>query len=249
MEEQQFTMTHLYLIRHGEALSAIKGLIGDTGLSPLGILQAERLRDRLAATKEIEPDVLIASTLPRARQTAEIVAPAFGALPLLLDDEIQELRPGLADGMTEEEYDKKYGFPDFTNNPFQVVAPEGENWGQFMLRVGTALDRIIREHEGKTIVLFCHGGIIDGSFLFFFRMSSLSVPPAGFYTRNTSITHWHRVTWKRRNDQESTRWRLINYNDAVHLYDIGTPERIAWHNLLKRPASDGDRPTVPLETE
>ncbi len=241
-------MTHLYLIRHGEALSAIKGLFGDTGLSPLGVEQAEHLRDRLAATKEIAPDVVIASTLPRARQTAEIVTPAFGDLPILLDDEIQELRPGLADGMTEEEYDKKYGFPDFINNPFRVVAPEGESWGQFMLRVSMALDRIIREHEGKTIVLFCHGGVIDGSFLFFFRMSSLTIPPAGFYTRNTSITHWHKVKWQRE-DRDASRWRLISYNDALHLRDIGTPERIPWESLLKRPASDGDRPSVPLETE
>ncbi|WP_198925277.1 histidine phosphatase family protein [Dictyobacter vulcani] len=57
-------MTHLYLIRHGEAMSAVERFVGDGGLSPLGILQAQRLRDRLAATKEIAADVLIASTFP-----------------------------------------------------------------------------------------------------------------------------------------------------------------------------------------
>ncbi|HEV2659387.1 MAG TPA: histidine phosphatase family protein, partial [Ktedonobacteraceae bacterium] len=49
-------MTQLYLIRHGEALSAIKGFVGDGGLSPLGVQQAEQLRDRLLATKEIAAD-------------------------------------------------------------------------------------------------------------------------------------------------------------------------------------------------
>ena len=44
--------THVYIIRHGEALSAAQRTMGNTRLSPLGVKQAERLRDRLAATKE-----------------------------------------------------------------------------------------------------------------------------------------------------------------------------------------------------
>ena len=114
-----------------------------------------------------------------------------------------------------------------------------------MLRAGTALDRILREYDGKTIVLVCHGGIIDGSFLYFFKMSTLTPPAAGFYTRNTSITHWRQVI-----SQKNTRqWRLIKYNDAFHLHDIGTAAAIPWGQLRARPASDGDRPAIPLPTE
>src|SRR6266852_7381270 len=186
-------MTQLYLIRHAEAMAAIKGFIGDGGLSPLGVMQAERLRARLEATKEIAADVLISSTFPRAHKTADIIAPALG-LPLILDDAIQELRPGEADGMPVEMFRKKYGEADFIQNPYRPLAPGGENWGQFMLRVGEALDRIVRKYEGKTIVLVCHGGVIDGSFLYFFKMSAWTLPPARFYTRNTSITHWRQLT-------------------------------------------------------
>ena len=32
-------MTHLYLIRHGEAMSAIKGFVGDGGLSPWHLIK------------------------------------------------------------------------------------------------------------------------------------------------------------------------------------------------------------------
>lgn len=53
--------------------------------------QAERLRDRLARTGEITADVLIASPLPRARQTAEMLAPALG-LMVTLDAEMEEWR-------------------------------------------------------------------------------------------------------------------------------------------------------------
>ena len=238
-------MTQLYLIRHGEAMAAIKGFIGDGGLSPLGVMQAERLRDRLKATQEIEADVLIASTFPRAQQTAEIIAPALG-LPLILDDTIQELRPGEADGMPVETYRKTYSAVDFMQNPYQPIAPGGENWGQFMLRVGGALNRIVRTYEGKTIVLVCHGGVIDGSFLYFFKMSAWTLPPARFYTRNTSITHWKQLTLE---TNEEKYWHLMKYNDAFHLYDIGTNAHIPWGEILNHPASDADRPSVPLQTE
>src|SRR5437016_5081477 len=96
-------MTHLYLIRHGQALSAVQGTIGNTDLSPLGIKQAEHLRDRLAATSEIVADVLIASTMLRAKQTAEIIAPALG-LPIIFDSDVEEWRDGEAEQWKIEEY-------------------------------------------------------------------------------------------------------------------------------------------------
>src|SRR5712692_9494422 len=99
-------MTHLYLIRHAE-MSPMKGFLRDEGLSPLGRLQAERLRDRLAATQEIKADVLISSTFLRARQTAEIIAPALDLVPLP-DDDIQEMRPGEACGLPVKEFREKY---------------------------------------------------------------------------------------------------------------------------------------------
>jgi probable phosphoglycerate mutase len=239
----QKLMTDLYLIRHGE-MNPIKDFMRDDGLSPLGRLQAERLRDRLAATQEIKADVLITSTFPRALQTAEIIAPALD-LVAIPDDEIQELRPGEAYGLPVKEFREKYQEVDFVENPFRPSAPGAENWGQFMLRVGTALNRITREHAGKTIALVCHGGIIDGSFLYFFRLSSLAVPPVHMYTRNTSITHWQQNT----SEQRGMFWRLMKYNDVFHLHDIGTPTRIPWAHLSARPASDDDRPAVPLESE
>ena len=237
-------MTELYLIRHAEAMAAINGFIGDGGLSPLGVTQAQRLRDRLAASHEIAADVLIASTYPRAQQTAEIIAPAL-SLPVLLDEALQAFRPGEADGLTVEQFRERFGEPDYEVNPYQPFAPGAENWGQFMLRVGSALDRIVREYAGKTIVLVCHGGIIDGSFLYFFKVSAWTLPPARFYTRNTSITHWQQIA----SEKNELHWHLIKYNDAFHLHDIDTPARIPWGRILVRPASDEDRPSVPLESE
>lgn len=237
-------MTDLYFIRHGEALGAVHHIIGDTALSPLGILQAERLRDRLAATGEITADVLISSTFKRARQTAEIIAPAF-ELPIVFDDEVQELRDGVGEGMHIQEYRAKYGEVNFRETPFRQVAPAGENWGQFVLRVSTALDRFIHKYNGKTIVIVCHGGVIGASFLYFLGIGSLQYPQAGFDTDNTSITHWARRSISGR----PARWRLKCYNDDMHLRDIRSAIRIPWRALSVSPAEGAEQPIVPLEDE
>src|ERR1700736_4699237 len=105
--------TYLCLIRHGEAVPNVRpimgGMRGDAGLTPLGVSQAERLRDRLTGTGEICADVLIASPLPRAQQTAKIIAAAL-QLPILVDDDVQEIRVGEADGMHPDEVRARFGW-------------------------------------------------------------------------------------------------------------------------------------------
>ncbi|MFV9505366.1 MAG: histidine phosphatase family protein [Oscillochloridaceae bacterium umkhey_bin13] len=236
-------MTHLYLIRHGEAWGNVQpivaGMQGDKGLTPRGVAQAERLRDRLARG-ELKADVLIASTLPRARQTAEIIQPALD-LPIIFDDEVQELMIGEADGMTNQEAWAKFGLPDFDGHPLREIAPGGDSWGSFMLRVGRALTRITTEHAGKTIVVVCHGGVIDGSFIHFFQMPSLIVPPTDFHTRNTSLTHWEQLERRGR-----LMWRLNSYNDIAHLHDIGAVESVRWEDT---DLTGNGHPASPVPTE
>src|SRR4051794_30023408 len=97
--------TRLLLVRHGAAKAAdtgvIAGIEGCTGLSDLGRRQAEALRDRLSAAP-IQVDVVRTSLLPRAIETAEIIAPALGGHlgPAERDCDLCELHPGACDGMT-----------------------------------------------------------------------------------------------------------------------------------------------------
>ncbi|GAB4438541.1 MAG: histidine phosphatase family protein [Chloroflexi bacterium OHK40] len=239
-------MTHLYLIRHGEAWGNVEpiiaGMKADRGLTPRGVAQAERLRDRLAQG-EIKADVLIASTLPRARQTAAIIQPALG-LPIIADDEVQELDIGEADGMTAQEAWAKFGPPDFDRFPLRPIAPGGESWGDFTLRVSRALSRITTEHAGKTIVVVCHGGVIDCSFVHFFQMPGLVLPPTDFHTRNTSITHWEYLERRGR-----YLWRLNSYNDIAHLHDIGAVESVRWEAPELTPPEGETHPAAPVPTE
>ena len=238
-------VTHLYLIRHGQAVSAVEGSMENTRLSPLGVKQAERLRDRLAATQEIRADIVISSTMKRARHTAEIIAPALG-LPITFDEEVEEWRDGDYQAMTQKERQAKFKHVPITEWPYIRIAPGAETWTEFNLRMGSALHRITQEHSGKTIVIVCHGGIIDGSFQLFFGLSTLQFPRALMGgTRNTSITHWS-------NDSSEEygiplTWFLEQYNDAMHLYDINSPVRIPWKEISAKPVDEGDTPEVPTD--
>lgn len=222
-------MTHLYLVRHGEAVVNVEpiigGIKGDTGLTPRGVQQAESLYERLSLSKEITPDVVIASTLPRARQTAELVAPAFG-LPIVWDEEVQEIHVGEADGMYHNEAWKKYGSPHFEFDPYRPISPGGESWADFMLRVGRAIHRIITTHQDKTIMVITHGGFIDGSFAYFLNIHTRGPQRLEFYPHNTSLTHWEQYHY-----HEKRIWRLVCYNDITHLRRVGVKESPRWANV------------------
>ena len=226
--------THLYLIRHGQAVVNVTpilgGMKGDTGLTDTGREQAGRLRDRLIATREIKADVLLASTLPRAMETAQIIAPALG-LPIIPDDDLHELRVGPeADGLSLDEYRKRFGWVDLTREPLRPVDPGGESWAMFQLRVAITLNRIVTEYAGKTVVIVAHGGIIDSSFIYFFGMNAHAVPAARFHTSNTSITHW-----ERRMNHGRLQWRLAKYNDDLHLLGLSGTTPYDWTKVLPLP--------------
>jgi len=239
-------MTHLYLIRHGQAISAVENTFADTGLSPLGVRQAERLRDRLAASHEIVADVLIASTFRRAKETAEIVAPAL-ELPIIFDDEVQEWRDGLTgdNSVSIKEYVAELNATPLDQKPFFRNIPAAETWVEFALRACTALNRITQEHAGKTIVIVCHGGIIDCSFIYCLGLSSLFFPRAFFATHNTSITHWFRGSYV---DLPES-WILEHYNDATHLRDLDSEIKIPWRQIAARPVLGKDQAAVPTEAQ
>ena len=206
--------TTLALIRHGESNVTVNRVIGGhrtcSGLSDLGRQQAERLRDRLATTGELAADVLISSNYARAIETAEIIAPAFPDLEIDIDQGFGEHDPGPEiDGMTFDGYVERFGMPNWSD-PDVDVFPGGETIAAFHSRVGSALAALIEAHRGKTIVVACHGGVVDATFRHLLRTASTG----GFelHTLNTSITEFRSVA--------SGEWRLQRYNDAAHLHGL-----------------------------
>ena len=203
--------TRLVLVRHGEARAAQQRVVGGergcTGLTELGRRQAEMLRDRLSRTGEVRADVLLASTLPRAIETAQIIAPALGHPDIVSDCDLCELHPGECDTLGWDEYAERYGV-DMAAHPFEPMSPGGESLAEFNVRVGQALTRLSEEHEGRSMVVACHGGVVIGSVICFLGLPTQRPPAADLLVTNTSITEW---------DRRDGHWRLVRYNDAAHL--------------------------------
>jgi probable phosphoglycerate mutase len=219
--------TRLVLIRHGESRSSVDRVVGGhegcTGLTDRGVRQAKALRDRLAQSQELAgTTTLLTSVLPRAIETAEIIAPALGDVRVEQRCELCEIHPGAGDGLTWEEFTALYR-PEgpATGNLYRPVAPQAESWAGFAARVGEALLRVAAEQAGETVVIVCHGGVVEAAFA---ALGALPLRrPFDVRIENTSITEWtyepgetdlgnagHRLA----------RWRLDRFNDAAHLANL-----------------------------
>lgn len=205
-------MTRLIYVRHGESNSTVSRVIGGhrtcTGLSPLGAEQAERLRDRWQQNPEFTPDRILASHFPRAQETAAILAEAFENVPVETDERFGEHDPGPdCDGMSMKEFVAAYGTESWEEDPFGVTFPGGETLALFHYRVGAAIRSLTDEHLDSSIVIVCHGGVIDAAV----RLALRAPSTGGFLlsTLNTSITE---LSLDRPN-----KWVLRRYGDAAHL--------------------------------
>lgn len=221
----------LILVRHGESNVTVQQVVGGpltcSGLSDLGRIQAAALRDRFAAGHEPTIDELWASTMPRAKETAEILNEQLG-LELQIDGDLEERRPGEADGTPWAEFGDRFEYDH--NNPFSPLSPGGESAVDFAYRVEQAVHRVIEQAAAapqpgdaddatpreRTVLIVCHGGVVD---VVFRHLLSTQVH-AGFHlwTLNTSLSEF-----RTRDLTHPKVWQLVRYNDSAHL--AGLPRR------------------------
>ncbi|MGC2484823.1 MAG: histidine phosphatase family protein [Acidimicrobiales bacterium] len=161
------TGTRLVFIRHGECVANERGLaggpIGDGGLTELGRAQARALARRLAITKELHgARAFYTSMLPRAIETGAIV---FGVInPDLAprrEEDLGELRVGVADALTWSEIEERYELPDWNTDPGRRNVPGGESLIEFHARCVAIIDQIVARHPNELVVIVSHGGVIE----------------------------------------------------------------------------------------
>ncbi len=211
--------TRIVLVRHGQSQAQERRFVGGhdgcTGLSDLGRRQVGALAERLADSGELAgASVLYASVMARAVETAQILAPALGDLEVRSECAFCESHPGAeADGLSWDEFNRRWPLPaEWT--PQTRRNPGAESYAEMQERVGGRLDTLRKSHEGETVVVACHGGVVMHSM---FRW--LELDPVGNRTRawlnpvNSSITEW------RLGDHPY--WRsgieLVRFNDHAHL--------------------------------
>jgi probable phosphoglycerate mutase len=213
--------TTIVLVRHGESRNQAEGFYGCHehcgGLSDLGRRQVEALRDRLVATGELaHATALYSSVIRRAVETAEILAPALQGLDVQQDCAFCELHLGQADGLTVDEFERRYVWPDDGDWSVDLrVVPDGETYREMGERVAAGLDRLLERHRGETVVVACHGGVVMQTMWRWFALEPAGHGRAWFNPANSSMTIWREGESPWRKTAEPI--ELVTFNDHAHL--------------------------------
>lgn len=200
-------MERLILVRHGETewnrVGRYQGF-ARTSLNERGRRQAERVASRLA---HWEIDVLYASDLPRAVETAQPIAEQLG-LPINDLAAIREIDVGEWEGLTVSEIESQHtaNWEAYLANPMNTVRKGGESLAQLAERVTQAFRRWEVEHAGQKVLAVTHGGPIKA------LVCTLPGLPLE-YRMNLIIGNASITTFVYQYD----RWRLESLNDRCHL--------------------------------
>ncbi len=155
-------VTSVLAVRHGETAwnreTRIQGQL-DIPLSPLGAAQASRLAQALDGQGV---EVIYASDLARARQTAEAVAQQLG-LALQLEPGLRERGFGLFEGLTWAEIETRWPAESerWRRRDPEFAAQGGESLQDFYARAVAAVEALASRHPGQTVLIVAHGGVLD----------------------------------------------------------------------------------------
>lgn len=198
-------MTRFYLIRHGETEENRTGRyqgFSAVALNEIGQAQVRLLAGRLA---DLPFDVIYSSDLPRAVQTARMIA---RGRTVALDPRLREINVGRVQGLTDELIARQEPEfwaavqTDWTRTPY----PGGESPVDLHRRAVEALDAYSRRYPGGRVAVVTHGALI----------SLLAVAAQGlplttrrdWLVGNASLTE---LEWS------PTARGLIRFNDRSHL--------------------------------
>ena len=151
-------MTVLLLARHGEtdwnAEFRWQGH-SDTPLNERGREQARRLAESIERV-----DVVYASDLARARETAEIVAGRLG-LEVETDPRLRERGFGGWEGLTSEEIEVAFADAHSRWRAGEGFgADDAEPFDAFAARVESFVDDVLSRHPDERVLVVAHGGTI-----------------------------------------------------------------------------------------
>jgi len=180
--------TTVLLVRHGEtdwnALGYLQGW-ADTTLNAVGLSEMEELGASWTEKVGMSVDVIYSSPLNRTKQSAEILAKHLSIHPfeIRFEPDLREFSIGILTGVPNSElkanpeflniyknwsantdYTQPSGqsamLTDYTKHYLEGREFPGESLNTCRNRVWSAMERIVSENEGKTILVSTHGGVI-----------------------------------------------------------------------------------------
>jgi probable phosphoglycerate mutase len=200
------TLRRVVLWRHGEtdhnAAGRWQGHL-DSALTSTGWNQA---RFAVPALARFDPEIVVASDLRRAADTATVFAEASG-VPMRIDKRLRETNLGLWQGLNFAEVEAKWpGMTAAWQADATLHPPEGESRVEVAARA-TELVTELNEEFTETALLCAHGGLITG------LVAGLLGLPVAAWPQLAGIGNCHWSVLTRRSGQ--TRWRLSVYNAGI----------------------------------
>lgn len=202
-------VTKVYLVRHcqsmGNILHRFQGQF-DAEVSPDGEKQLALLGLRFRNEKI---DKIYTSPLSRAKKTALAIGQYHPEVPVEEEPGMIEIDCGDMENLPLSEIGVK--FPETAKNwdesPDLCEFPNGETMPEVYERVNRALDRIIRDNEGKTVVIATHGGVLRNLYA---RITYGELPGI----RSTQVFGNTSVSLLEAENGE-LRWRYVNDNSHL----------------------------------
>jgi len=177
--------TVLYVVRHGETeynrRRIVQGRKVDASLNETGRRQADALARRF---EDERLDAVYASTLRRARETADAVAAKHPGVPVRYLHDLEEMSWGDYEGRPFDEHVRAmYERMEvlWQSGDFSRPVTGGESITEVQASGLRALDRILARHPGETVLVVAHGR--------FMRVLLASILPGYGLERMREIKH------------------------------------------------------------
>lgn len=155
-------MTKLIFLRHGLSVTNKEHRFCgqmDAPLSDIGMIQAEAAGKYIRENLKI--DKIYSSDLTRAYDT---VKPAADALKMEITtrSDLREVDVGKWQGRLVEavKQEEPEAYEYYKENPGLSQFPGGESYKMMQERALKAIEEIVKENDGKTVLIATHGGII-----------------------------------------------------------------------------------------
>ena len=203
---------HITLLRHGESVGNAESRWqgqADFPLTDTGRAQAHALAERWK-TEKTRFDLVLASPLMRARETAQIIASALD-LTIELEPLWLERDNGEFSGLTAHEVRQNFTPPPFST-PYDPVGVDGEGDWELFLRAGQALQSLLKREPARYLIV-SHGGLLNQ-----FMHAVIGVAPQAndsgtrFRFGNTAFAHLMYYPHQHR-------WAIDRLNDHAHWKD------------------------------
>lgn len=193
----------LIFVRHGEALSNVKNIVGGQTEFPLtkcGIEQAKKVGKRL---KNVKIDVVFCSPLKRAKETAKEIMKYHNNLDVIYDKEIMEGSFGIFENKPIEEFLTAL---EAYEGPTETFKPDGGESLVDVFERAKLFSKKFESYKGKTVLIVAHGRIIRAIVGVILNKNIKEMMKTRFL--NTSVTTL---------ELKENKYEALDYNCTKHL--------------------------------